>query len=368
MYQCTEFAIRYAANAWGVSPSLWHGENAQDMFATAQGIAGLQTISNGVEPPAPGDVIVIQAADNVGHVGVVTGTSASALYFVGQNQTWATGLLALQNGNTVPDSSITNWMMGQSTHVLGWVRGPVSAAGQTGSVRLMPTSDGHIQVFTIASGTLQENWYSPANGAVGGWAHPASMGVQAVGSPAVVARSGQNVIDAFVRGSDGLLRETWYNWSNGHWGGWISISGATFSGDPQTIATSDGHEQIFANANGTVEQNWFAPSNGAFGGWVQSPNMGQAQVGNPAVVARSGQSVIDVFVRGSDGVIRETWYDFSNGHWGGWISISGATFTGDPQTIATSDGHEQIFANANGTVEQNWFAPSSGNIGNWIVI
>ena len=46
----------------------------------------------------------------------------------------------------------------------------------------MPTSDGHIQVFTDANGTLQENWNDPATGHVGGWSPVAGMTVQ--GTPA----------------------------------------------------------------------------------------------------------------------------------------------------------------------------------------
>jgi hypothetical protein len=34
------------------------------------------------------------------------------------------------------------------------------------------------------------------------------------------------------------------------------------------VATSDGHDQVFADANGTLEENWFSPGNGAVGGWV----------------------------------------------------------------------------------------------------
>jgi hypothetical protein len=83
----------------------------------------------------------------------------------------------------------------------------------------------------------------------------------------VVPRAGQQVIDLFTGSSDGLIRETWYNWGNGAWGGWITIAGAAFTGDPQAVATTDGHVQIFADANGAVEQNWFSPATGATGNW-----------------------------------------------------------------------------------------------------
>src|SRR5207302_1791456 len=125
------------------------------------------------------------------------------------------------------------------------------SSGQSSAVtsdpRLVPTSDGHVQVFAINSGRVRQNWYSPTNGSTGNWVQAPGMGLQAVGNPAAVARTGQPVIDLFVRGSDSVIRETWYNWSNGGWGGYIAIAGSTFSGDPQAVATSDGHDQIFAN-------------------------------------------------------------------------------------------------------------------------
>ncbi len=62
--------------------------------------------------------------------------------------------------------------------------------------------------------------------------------------------------------------ETWYNWGTGQWGGWITISGATLTSSPRAVATSDGHDQIFAVNNGSVKQNWFEPGTGRFGGWV----------------------------------------------------------------------------------------------------
>ena len=40
----------------------------------------------------------------------------------------------------------------------------------------------------------------------------------------------------------------------------------------------------------------------------------------------------------------------------------------DPQAVATSDGHEQVFVDDNGVIKQNWFAPNGDAIGNWVTI
>jgi hypothetical protein len=63
-----------------------------------------------------------------------------------------------------------------------------------------------------------------------------------------------------LRGPAGQIVETWYSWATGDWGGWIAIAGVTFTGGPQSVATSDGHDQIFADNNGIIEQHWFDPN------------------------------------------------------------------------------------------------------------
>ena len=83
-----------------------------------------------------------------------------------------------------------------------------------------------------------------------------------------MARSGQTVIDAFIRNSSGQIEETWYNWGNGQWGGSIPIGGATLTSDSTSVPTSDGHDQVFAMAGSTPEENWFDPGSGNVGGWV----------------------------------------------------------------------------------------------------
>jgi surface antigen len=139
--------------------------------------------------------------------------------------------------------------------------------------RLVSTSDGHIQAFSVVNGQMEETWYSPGNGSYGGWSSGgAPNGYQVTGSAAVVPRAGQSVIDVFVRStsSNQAIAETWYNWGTGQWGGWISLQPppGTITGDPQAVATSDGHDQVFADVNGSLEETWFSPGNGSFGGWT----------------------------------------------------------------------------------------------------
>jgi hypothetical protein len=372
-WQCTELVNRlYLTRGW--ISATWPGNGGRSSPSARDSMydeapASLSKQANGsISYLAAGDAVSINVYDDGvfqqdGHVLVVNSVSGASVSLVSQNGGVVTSTASLSNGTlTIPASG--SW----TYSVIGVVHSPGSANG----ARSIATSDGHIQVFRVDNGAVQENWYSPATGHTGNWVSPVGMqgGAGAVGTPAVVKRSGQQVIDVFVRSTDGVIRETWYNWGSGHWGGWIGIGGATFTGDPAVVGTSDGHDQIFATSGGAVRQNWFDPVTGHIGNWVSPVGMqgGAGAVGTPAVVKRSGQQVIDVFVRSTDGVIRETWYNWGSGHWGGWIGIGGATFTGDPRANATSDGHDQIFAVSGGTVKQNWFDPATGHIGDWITI
>jgi hypothetical protein len=175
------------------------------------------------------------------------------------------------------------------------------------------------------------------------------------------------VIDAFVLGSNSHIYETWYNWGNGQWGGWIDMSGSV-SSDQQAVATSDGHDQVFGTGSNLLQESWFSPSDGTFGGWVTPGSVGTPEIGSPALVPRSGQSVVDAFVRGGNNQIYEMWYNFGTGGWGGWIGIGGGpkSVTSDPQAQATSDGHDQVFGTGGGYAEQTWFNPPDGTMGGWI--
>lgn len=136
--------------------------------------------------------------------------------------------------------------------------------------QVMPTSDGHVQVFGTGLNVIRQIWYDPWIGSYGAWTTSPGFGSNAIGIPAIVPRNGQNVIDAFVHASNNQVYTTWYNFQYGQWGGWIGMGGGpmSFMSDPQALATSDGNYQVFGTGGGVVEQNWFSPSSGNYGGWT----------------------------------------------------------------------------------------------------
>jgi hypothetical protein len=273
-FQCVELSERFLWAIYGLPPifggtvdgaslvSLYHSAHR----SIAVGQPGPSQL------PQPGDVISFGEGGDVtssaGHTAVVVSPPNSSGNFTIMSQNWAdtagqetvhVDLSGAHDGQVqLPGSSFWNAASFLETN-------PLLAA-----VRAVQTADGHLQLFQVAGGRLEENWYSPSTGHVGGWVSPAGMqdGAQAVGTPVAVARPRTQVIDLFVRSTDGLIRETWYNWGNGHWGGWIPIGGASFTGDPQAARTSDGHDQIFATSAGTLRQNWFDPATGHIGDWI----------------------------------------------------------------------------------------------------
>jgi hypothetical protein len=75
------------------------------------------------------------------------------------------------------------------------------------------------------------------------------------------------------------------------------------------VATSDGHDQVFADANGTLEENWFSPGNGAVGGWVCSSDAGGELLTLPRRSARvKSKSHAARVVAGARGCVRTTSY------------------------------------------------------------
>jgi hypothetical protein len=270
--RATEWCADFAAWVWQqAGVSFTYGSAASDVNAGASSFyywavsQGTWHAAGSGYTPQAGDVAVYgSSAAGAAHVGVVVGDGSSGPDVV--NGDWETSY-----PSTFPTAVAyqANQTSEAGIPVVGYASPPGSGSGAS-VVQPVSTSDGHVQLFEVSNGLVEENWYDPGSGAVGGWVSPGPMqgGAQAAGNPVVVPRAGQTVVDVFVRSSDGVVRETWYNWGTGQWGGWIPVPGATFTGDPQAVATSDGHDQVFADANGVIEENWFNPGNGAVGGWV----------------------------------------------------------------------------------------------------
>ena len=248
---CTDF-VAWQLASLGVPASAYKGHGNGAGWASVSGLTTNTT-------PAVG-AVAVSTSGTFGHVAFIAGVSGSEItideYNYGENGTYdvRTGTLADLGFNKV-----THFEKDEKATVAG-----------TSSVADSPTADGHIQLFTVVGGSLQETWYSPSNGQVGGVSAPVGAPSSLVGSPSLVQRPDQSVIDAFVRATNGVVYETWYNWGNGAWGGWIGLPGGSIAGDPEATYTSDGHDQVFSVlSNGLIAQTWFDPSTGKVGGVIE---------------------------------------------------------------------------------------------------
>ena len=257
-WQCVELAARlYATKGWGTVLAGGNG-GAADI---PEGTSGMVFHLNGDGyMPAVGDMIIFNptSTNAYGHVAIVDSISGATINDVEQN--------ASSNGRgtvTISGSTLQGGVKGiehspKNTNPSGGSLGDKAAT--------IPTSDGHVQVFVTGNGVVRQNWFSPGNGVHGGWTTSPALGGQATGYSGAGCPTGSAGDDVFVRGVMGTLRDLVQLGLLAR-GGWIGIGGS-ISSDPAALATSDGHDQIFATGGGLVRQTWFAPGNGALGGWI----------------------------------------------------------------------------------------------------
>jgi len=167
---------------------------------------------------------------------------------------------------------------------------------------------------------------------------------------AVNAVSGQQYV--FWQGADGFLRE---GWSDGlRWSGPVRMSswGRTASA-PAVAVGADNRQYVFwQGANGHLFEAWYELSrwNGPRDvtdarGWGTASSA-------PAVAINPVNDHQHVVWRGTDGRIREAWF---NGVWRGPSATRWQTASA-PAIAVGNDGHQYVFWEAtNGDVEEAWY-------------
>jgi hypothetical protein len=176
-------------------------------------------------------------------------------------------------------------------------------------------------------------------------------------SPAVVSpAAGQ--INVFARGQDYRLWQNWY--SNSAWqANWNYIDGQSpTAGSPVAITWGNGHMDVFETMNGQVWHNWYLPDSTGWRGWqpIGAPN-GIWLGGSMAAVAQTSGK-INLFVRGNDHRLWQTWYD--NGGWHSWNYVDGpSSYSSSPSAISWGSGHMDVFETRYGQLWHAWYGADS---------
>jgi C1A family cysteine protease len=171
--------------------------------------------------------------------------------------------------------------------------------------------DAHVGVFV--TGTNSALYRISFNGTWSSWQN---LGGIVTSSPGATSPS-SNVINVFVRGSDGVLWERNTTDAGTSWSTWFKIGGLLASSTgPASCAQDANSLDIFVH--GTDGALWWKHYTSG-SGWGAWQSLGGVLTSSPAAVSRS-VGTIDVFVRGSDNKLWERFYD--NG-WDSWALIGG---------------------------------------------
>lgn len=223
---------------------------------------------------------------------------------------------------------------------------------------------GRLDIFSAtANGDLQHLWYGE-----GTWGTWDNLGKPApnvsVASPPGAISWGDGRIDVFVRGSDGELWQKWYDTTAGGWQAWTKIGGV-LSSAPTLTSWEPGRLDLFSTGPaGDLQHHWFDAS---VGGWQSWESLGKASNGQPLSSGPGGMSWgmgrIDVFARGSDGVLWQKWFDGNHGGWQPWVRFTGV-INSDPTISSWEPGRLDEFSTGPAGDLQHFYFGKNG-WGNW---
>lgn len=169
-------------------------------------------------------------------------------------------------------------------------------------------ADGRLEVFAIgADGALHQAWQQ-----ADGWSAWTYRGGSFASSPAV-ASNADGRLEVFALGADGRAWHTWQTAPNSGWSNIVPLDGATFA-TRRTFAVSPGL-MLFGRAS----DGGLAHLAQSASGWNAWPFDGDA-ASDPAF-ATNLDGRVELFLRGSDGVLRHRWQTTPGGSWSGWNAL-----------------------------------------------
>ncbi|MGA2885050.1 MAG: carboxypeptidase regulatory-like domain-containing protein [Halobacteriota archaeon] len=185
-----------------------------------------------------------------------------------------------------------------------------------------PTSSPAIvdSLFLFVRGSDNALWYKTWNGAT--WSNATSLGGNLTSAPAATSPAA-GTIDVFVRGTNGGLYEKTTANNGTSWSGWIPLGGQLASGTGPA-ADARGLNSLDVFVQGTDHVLYYTHWNGAWSAWK---SLGGVLTSSPAATSPS-TSVIDVFVRSTNGALWSVNSTNNGTTWSAWKSIGGQLASG----------------------------------------
>ena len=215
--------------------------------------------------------------------------------------------------------------------------------------------DGSLWVFALSpDDTLVFRRYTAAKG----WSGWKSNGRTLGSAPGVTAQG--KSLDVFARDADGsLVQRTWRR-GGAHrgWSRWQDLGGE-ITAPPAAVWRSDEVLDVFVRGSTGLLYETSSESRGAWSTWL---NLGGTVMSGPAVASRvTGQE--DLFVRGNKGDVGTRHFD---GSWAGsWSSLGGFASSGPGATTLGADRIDVFMREVDGALGQNTYRPGSGWTG-WL--
>jgi glucose/arabinose dehydrogenase len=207
---------------------------------------------------------------------------------------------------------------------------PYAGAGGATTADPDASSRGGTDVLDLwVRGTDGALWQRTRTGT--SWGPWVTLGGGLASAPTAVSWAPDRV-DVFARGLDGAL---WWRSFTGRWNGWVWLGGSLTS-EPEVASWSPGRLDVVARgADGAI---WHRALTGA--GWSAWGSLGGGFTTGPAI-GSTGANRLDVFGRGWDG---QVWTRRWNGAvWSAWQSLGGS-ITSSPEAMRPAAGRLELFA------------------------
>ena len=224
-------------------------------------------------------------------------------------------------------------------------------------------------LYLFVQGYDHALWYnredlSNLGGPNWGWSGWTSLGGVLTSSPAAISR-GDNTLDVFVRGTDGVLWQKTTTDGGTTWSNWNNLGGVLAPGTGPGVSGWSGHEDLFVvGTDSALWHNTWTAS-----GWSGWASLGGSSLrSSPAAVSRVS-GVIDVHVRGNDGTDNELSY--SNGAWAAWKNLGGQIAAGTGPALGvwsfspTGGTVYVLYTGTDGAMYQKTWTQTSGWSRSW---